>query len=289
MASDADEPGRSDASDIGGQLHRSTQVQADECLQILRHARDIVAGEYCSSDASGTEPDPEMVQGGARSVLLAQKRSLGTAMEELRATMRTTQERCEQCTVESRNLMAKEASARTLVVALCDELTKVHGQLRRASQQVADHVEARRRLAQELSESATVFQGIVAQEVEAHAAMEHEVSQLQQVVRDLESRLRSKSCEIERLTQVNTKASEEFAALTAKLQCEREECLKALGEGPFGACTGLLAKLAAGELPRPMSTTSDLKVLRSAFNRREEHLAALRRKVKFLSEHSQMK
>lgn len=177
-------------------------------------------------------------------------------MEELRATMRSVQEQCERCTVETRNTRALEASARALLVSTHDELAKVHAQLRRATQQAADHIEARRRLSQALSEFAENFQNIAGQEVDSHAAIQHEVAQLQEVVRDLESRLRSKSGEIDRLVRANLKASEEVTTLASTLRQEREQCLASLEDSPLEMCTEFLGRLAKRRPsdPRPESS-----------------------------------
>uniref|UniRef100_A0A7S1KWP6 Uncharacterized protein n=1 Tax=Alexandrium catenella TaxID=2925 RepID=A0A7S1KWP6_ALECA len=229
-------------------------VQALECLRILEASQQDLA-EAGSHDhpALLAWSDASMeAQGEARCAALAEKRNLGASMEELRATMRSVQEQCERCTVETRNTAAVEASARTLLASAHDELAKVHAQLRRSTQQAADHIEARRRLTQALGEFAEAFQGMIAQEVDAHGAIQHEVAQLQQVVRDLDTRLRSKSGEIDRLVRANTRASEEVTALIASWRREHDDCLASFKDSPLGTCTEFLGKLATRQPPEPV-------------------------------------
>lgn len=228
-------------------------AQALECLRILQANQQDLA-EAGSPDHPNLRAwsDASMeAQGETRCALLAEKRNLGASMEELRATMRSVQEQCERCTVETRSTTALQASARTLLVSTLDELSKVHAQLRRSTQQAADHIEARRRLTQALSESADNFQTFIAQEVEAQSAIQHEVVQLQQVVRDLESRLRSKSGEIDRLVRANGKASEEVAVLMANWRREHDDCLASLEDSPLDTCTEFLSKLARRQPAEP--------------------------------------
>jgi len=315
--------------------HKICEERAAECLKILDGARAEIAGFETGTPAMAAS-------GEARRKLLSEKRALGAVMEELRATMRSVQEQCEQCTVETRNTAAMEASAQTLTLAVSDDLRKVRGQLQRAAQQVAEHLEAQGRLGQELSQCAEAFHGIVAQELEAHAAVEHEVLQLQQVVRDLECRLRSKSGEIDRLVRAKTTAAAEVRSLKQCWQRERNLCMKSFSEGPLATCSALLRSIrgdaGSGEggagpppprqpvleptrLPKPSdgpsslpsllrpsaptskmkeqgkcgeaaatSNTSaagqhaDIQALRMAVGKREEQLAALRRKIRYLSE-----
>jgi len=231
-------------------------VQAFECLQILESSHQDLAKMGSRDNPTAMAWCDANSEGQTRCRLLAEKRSLGRSMEDLRATMRSVQEQCERCTVEMRNTTAVEASARTMLLSTHDELAKVHAQLRRATQQAADHIEARRRLGQALTEFAESFQNIVGQEVEAHAAIDHEVSQLKQVVHDLENRLRSKSGEIDRLVRANVKASEEVTALMADWRRERDDCLASLEDSPLEICTEFLATLAKGGRERPAPAPS---------------------------------
>jgi len=242
--------------------------------------------------------------------------------------MRSVQEQCEHCTVETRNTAALEAVAQTLILAVSDDLRKVRGQFQRAAQQAAEHIDAQGRLGQELSQCAEAFHGIVAQELEAHAAVEHEVLQLQQVVRDLEGRLRSKSGEIDRLVRAKSAAAAEVMSLTHCWQQDRNLCIQSFSEGPLATCSTLLRSICGNagsgeggagpppptqpilELTRTCPSTSDfaerltcgeatttsdasatgqhadLQALRITVGRREEQLTALRRKIRFLSEHN---
>merc|ERR1712190_705493 len=88
-------------------------------------------------------------------------------------------------------------------------------QRQRARQQSAEHNRGRVRMQQEMTRSAQAFQKLLDQEGEAHAAVQHEVVQLQQVVRDLESRLRTKAGEIEQLKKADSQANAELTAAVA--------------------------------------------------------------------------
>mmetsp|Transcript_131461 Transcript_131461/g.408678 ORF Transcript_131461/g.408678 Transcript_131461/m.408678 type:complete len:260 (-) Transcript_131461:45-824(-) len=243
----------------GDQSQSQVGVQALECLHILESNHQTLSKvELPNTVNAPSWRDASMeAQGEARGNLLAEKRSVGGSMEELRATMRSVQEQCERCTVETRNSTAMYASSRTMLVSTHDELAKVHAQLRRATQQASDHLEARRRLGHALTDCAESFQNIIGQEVEAHAAIQNEVLQLQQVVRDLESRLRNSSGEMDRLVRANAKASAEVTALMVSWRQEHDECLAGLEEdSPLDACTEFLGRLARAERAEPAPAPS---------------------------------
>merc|ERR1712187_526273 len=100
---------------------------------------------------------------------------------------------------------------------------------------------------QELTRSADLFQRLLDQESEAHAAVQHEVTQLQQVVRDLESRLRTKAGEIEQLTRADKQANAELSSAVETWRIARERCSKELESGPLGHCTEVVARVATAE------------------------------------------
>merc|ERR1711972_1218710 len=122
----------------------------------------------------------------------------------------------EKHVTETAVFTAKQSATEAKGSTARDELEKVQAQLQRARQQSAEHNRGRVRMQQELTRSAQTFQKLLDQESEAHGAVQHEVGQLQQVVRDLESRLRTKAGEIEHLSRADAKASEDLKAAMAQ-------------------------------------------------------------------------
>lgn len=232
-------------------------MRAAECLRLLSHARETALGPQETGDLAELGAPAAQAQHEARCALLSEKRTLGSAMEELRATMRSVQEDIERYVTETSVFTAQQSAAGAKNSTARDELEKVQGQLQRARQQSAEHMRSRVRMQQELPRCASVFQKLLDQESEAHGAVQHEVGQLQQVVRDLESRLRTKAGEIEQLKRDDIQTGEELAAAVESWRSAREFCSADLEGGPFGHCTEILARVATGakgpEDPRDFS------------------------------------
>eukprot|EP00933_Yihiella_yeosuensis_P072826 TRINITY_DN81364_c0_g1_i1.p1 TRINITY_DN81364_c0_g1~~TRINITY_DN81364_c0_g1_i1.p1 ORF type:complete len:340 (-),score=101.41 TRINITY_DN81364_c0_g1_i1:271-1290(-) len=163
-----------------------------------------------------------------RSSLLTQKKSLGSQMEELRATMRSVQEDGEVCTNELREFEIAQALDEVLIAAKRDELATLKEQLKRARQQGAEHAAVEQELRNELERASATYEDLVTGEAETQRAVRQEIAQLQQVVQDLRARMDAKGFEMEHLENVNVRAAARVAFATKKWQDARSNRLAAL-------------------------------------------------------------
>lgn len=234
-----------------------TQMQVAESTRVLEAVRSRMLGTEDPKVAASPGAEVEAQQ-HSRRALLEDKKLLGTAMEELRSTMRALQEEGERCTVRSRSSAARFLATKSLATASQDEIEKIHGQLRRAREQLAEHTEARSRLQEELHLCATAFGEAVAVEVEAHAGMRQEVEQLTQVTEDLEGRLRTKAHDIERARASNSEAALKVSSALERWQRARSSRSSQVEAGPLGACLKVLQQLQqhAEQPPAPPSASS---------------------------------
>lgn len=211
--------------------------------------------------------------------------------------MRALQEEGERCTLRSRTIAARLLSTKAQSIASQDEVTKLRGQLRRAREQVAENIEARIGLDEELRICAAAFSHAVSDEAEAHMGMRQEVDQLTHVTEDLERRLREKAIDIEKAREANAKAAKTVAAMLEQWRTGRAAQVAAVDCGPLGECLTVLRAVAAGRqqpsgapqspsLPREAQPEDvpDLPALRRRVGRKEEQLAGLHRKIRFLTE-----
>lgn len=288
-------------------------------MQALADLRARVLGFTSVEDLIAAEGP---VHGRAvRHRLLEDKRVLATSMENLRATMRTLQEDGECCTTRARSSAGRLLATECERLAVEDELEKVRGQLRRSRVQISEHVQAGECLARRLEACAGAFSEAISQEVESQEAVRHEVDQLRGVTEDLEGRLEAKVSELQRLREANEAAVAKVTAAANDWRQARESCEAALDASDLGTCVRAIQELiiaeqrrqqqaarrpedkepelrptACAELPPRGCSQSglepqlpvqpDLQVLRDLVSSKEEQLAALHRKIRFLSEPS---
>jgi len=309
-----------------GQTLTVAQMAAT-CMSTLETVRMSMIGTEDAKVASSPGAHVEAQQ-QARCTLLEDKRVLGSAMEELRSTMRALQEGGERCTFRSRTCAARLLATRALTAASRDEVCKVQAQLRRAREQLAEHRSAKSRVQEELLLSAAAFGEALSQEAEANICMRQEVDQLTQVTEDLESRLRAKSADIAKAKEANAEATSKVATALERWRNLREARKDALDHGPLGDCLAVLRLVASGQglqsgstaekdqppVAKLQSTTADghpaaaprqneasatslgrppppqkdfealdLAELRHLVSCKEEQLATLHRKIRFLT------
>jgi len=302
-SSEAEEGGNGNDAGMEAQI-------AASCASTLEHVRRCMVGTENPLVAASPGAEVEAQQ-QARRALLEEKRVLGNAMEELRSTMRGLQEDGERCIHSSRTSASRLLASRALTSASQDEVNKVKGQLRRSREQVAEHVEATMQLREELQLCAGAFSDAVSQEADAHVAMRQEVEQLTQVTEDLEARLRAKSHDIAKAKEANLEAASRVAAALEQWATSHRTRTAAIDQGPLGDCLDALRSVASGQ-PSQRTRTSgaaqvgatgpsappsepkvgvqqdievlDVTTLRFLVTSKEEQLAALHRKIRFLTE-----
>mmetsp|Transcript_28463 Transcript_28463/g.94486 ORF Transcript_28463/g.94486 Transcript_28463/m.94486 type:complete len:483 (-) Transcript_28463:30-1478(-) len=235
------------------------RTRLTECLCMLEGVREQTLGVDNASAVASTEAQPQS-QHDARNTLLEEKQVLASAMEKLRATMRTLQEEGELCTVKARSSAAHLMAVECLKFATQDELDKVHGQLHRSLEQVSEHKEARKRLQQQLEGCAIAFSEAVSQEAEAQDVMRHEIDQLRGVTEDLESRLRAKANETQRLRDANQVAAKNVASAVDDWRQVRTDCAVALESGALGTCMNTLKELTIAEHRPPSRSQTPVRL-----------------------------
>lgn len=217
-------------------------AQMAQSLQALESVKTgLLGGETVAAVVASSKTEDDGY--GKRHDLLDGKKSLATAMEQLRATMRNLQENGEMFMTQERASAADHLAVESVQFATQDELRKTKSQLGRSREQSEEHRGAKTRLKQQLEACAIAFGEAIQAESEAQEAMRQEIDQLGGVNEDLDLRLKAKMAEVEKLKAVNGSAIEKSAVFAGRWRAARGDCSAAFGATPLGPCANALKEM----------------------------------------------
>lgn len=184
---------------------------AHQCAQALAQLRQRAAQGGPPFEALPSGEIHEKMH--VRQSLLLRKHCLKKSMEDVRAEMRCLQSECEGYSQQGRVTQVLQASTEAVIAAKRDEFDKVHTQLARARQQIAEHSCAQAALKVQLAQRSESLKDTISAGKELCQNAGVEAFEMRRLCREMRARICTKGQEVRQCEQTYTDALAERAAV----------------------------------------------------------------------------